>query len=655
LNDSIAIWSAWASLTAQNNFIEGSSATWSSSNKLTYTGIHAESTIDKNILISGNVMSQMDFGISLSNNAYLYDPSTGTKIYSNAISINDPVDPLIVSATPLKYTYGISENEYFNRYTSNVVIGGTTSASANLIIGGMSSIVLQGATNTKILNNYLQLTDNSATILKYHHQSSVFAQNCNNVQVSANNFLGNGALYDDQYLGTNYTSSVHRKVGVAFENTTSSELCTNAFSSLGYSSYFTGMNASTRMRSNVMSDPTGTGVRCGVVLSNSNTVSAQIGDQGNATDQHHNNDFTGTFSSSYMTYVINPFGSQSAFYYKSSGGLDYGEPSNNGTTGALGTSLRSVPGSTTDPTCCDFTSTLASCSPDWFKFLPADFTHAVAAGNIYAYADSARHDGALWIAQRQLYRELMDDSTFLNSDTAYANFASAYASSDVAKTVSIDQYLYAIEQAKGDTLLADSLNYLSLISNALNVSKTMDATVIYSQNAQQLYNIYLATLAKGKEITDSANLAFVSTLAHSCPYDEGDAVYMARSIYSRYNSPQTGMPDDALCNPLDSSAIKHSKSSPKQAKDSLAIPTAYARIVPNPASNMTTLIYHNDAVSFNKLEIYDNLGRIIWSTSVTGSEGKVSIDLTGISEGIYLVRFTADDKLLLGTKLVVNK
>ncbi len=178
-------------------------------------------------------------------------------------------------------------------------------------------------------------------------------------------------------------------------------------------------------------------------------------------------------------------------------------------------------------------------------------------------------------------------------------------------------------------------------------------------NAQGLYTIYLKTLAIGNQVTDSTDLAFIYTLAHSCPYDAGDAVYMARSMSALYFSNEIGLDDDVLCSEDTSISHEmrhHNTNEPSSATaDSVIARVAFAKLAPNPASNATTIIYNSGYASYNKLEIYDNLGKVIWSTSVTGSEGKVSIDLTGMSEGIYLVRFTTDDKLLLGTKLVVNK
>jgi hypothetical protein len=144
-------------------------------------------------------------------------------------------------------------------------------------------------------------------------------------------------------------------------------------------------------------------------------------------------------------------------------------------------------------------------------------------------------------------------------------------------------------------------------------------------------------LAIGNQVTDSTDLAFIYTLAHSCPYDAGDAVYMARSMSALYFSNEIGLDDDVLCSEDTSISHEmrhHNTNEPSSATaDSVIARVAFAKLAPNPTSNVTTLIYNTGAYTYNKTEIFDNLGRPIWSSSANGSSGKISIDLSAMAAG----------------------
>ncbi len=82
---------------------------------------------------------------------------------------------------------------------------------------------------------------------------------------------------------------------------------------------------------------------------------------------------------------------------------------------------------------------------------------------------------------------------------------------------------------------------------------------------------------------------------------------------------------------------------------------AFASVAPNPASDQASLFYSTNSNSQNRAEIFDMTGNLIWNSNTVGSSGNININLSAMPAGIYLVRFTADDNILLNTKLVVTK
>jgi hypothetical protein len=81
----------------------------------------------------------------------------------------------------------------------------------------------------------------------------------------------------------------------------------------------------------------------------------------------------------------------------------------------------------------------------------------------------------------------------------------------------------------------------------------------------------------------------------------------------------------------------------------------FASVSPNPVSDQAGLFYSTNSNSQNRAEIFDMTGNLIWNSNTVGSSGNINIDLSAMAAGIYMIRFTADDKVLLNTKLVLEK
>ena len=90
-------------------------------------------------------------------------------------------------------------------------------------------------------------------------------------------------------------------------------------------------------------------------------------------------------------------------------------------------------------------------------------------------------------------------------------------------------------------------------------------------------------------------------------------------------------------------------------EDIKAAHPAFALVSPNPASDRAQIIYYTGVSTSNTAEMYDITGRLVWSKDLSGCSGEINIDLSAFCTGIYTVRFTAEDKLLFSTKLVIMK
>ena len=76
------------------------------------------------------------------------------------------------------------------------------------------------------------------------------------------------------------------------------------------------------------------------------------------------------------------------------------------------------------------------------------------------------------------------------------------------------------------------------------------------------------------------------------------------------------------------------------------------KVYPNPASDQVQISY--DTNSEATIELYDMQGKLLKTMQTVGLQGTVSIPLTNLSRGLYLVKFITNDGVKQVKKLVVE-
>ena len=77
-------------------------------------------------------------------------------------------------------------------------------------------------------------------------------------------------------------------------------------------------------------------------------------------------------------------------------------------------------------------------------------------------------------------------------------------------------------------------------------------------------------------------------------------------------------------------------------------------ISPNPVSALATLKYDFATLPENaSLKVYNTIGSLVKEIKLEGQEGKASIDLTNLSDGIYVYSLHVNDKIISTKKLIV--
>lgn len=625
-NNDIAIRSDWATLTVQNNAIAGNSFTSVLDNKV---GVYTQNVLNRNIQVINNYMDNIDVGVSL-----LTNTDATVFISGNTINVNPTQgNPYSILSLGYKCTYGIYETELFPDFLNSNI-----SIMDNSITGGLDNIYLN---NTSGINigfithpNHFSLPDNTSVV---GARNGIYASDCLGLKILDNTFVGNGGVYDDGLFGASSpyvtTSDAYQVRGIGFSNTGSySDICSNTFTNIGYAMYFEADCDQTHIasaNSNTINE-----TKFGVFLHDLSGADGLIGPQADGTALlagvptacHQGIAFTGPFDNSpntYQTFTYNSDGSNSPFYVYGTSG-----PSSNGTNGSLTTAIQTNPGG----------AAAHECS---YTFSRSNFSIATALGDISAYNHGSYSDGELWIAQHHLFNQIIKDTALLNSDTTYQNFYNSLKNGDFGILSQIEQNLSAMAMTM-DTTTKDSL-----LTIAKGLNGKLSLATVFCSSIFSINDIYLRTIAQRKAIKDTNDLSLIWTLAHSCPLVYGDAVYSARSLCSQY-FPLESFDDGILCTATESDSSKrHHKS--------IVIDSVYARVIPNPAINIATVYYSTSANMTNRIELYNNIGEMVFTTQLAQNSGKIELNISAYPSGVYMLRFLSDEKAILNTKLVIIK
>ncbi|UPT65383.1 MAG: T9SS type A sorting domain-containing protein [Sphingobacteriales bacterium JAD_PAG50586_3] len=80
-----------------------------------------------------------------------------------------------------------------------------------------------------------------------------------------------------------------------------------------------------------------------------------------------------------------------------------------------------------------------------------------------------------------------------------------------------------------------------------------------------------------------------------------------------------------------------------------------ATIYPNPANNYTSINYNiATSVTNSSLEVFDNIGRIVYSAELNSASGNLDVPTYSLSAGIYYVRIRKDKSIFWTGKLAVQ-
>lgn len=199
-------------------------------------------------------------------------------------------------------------------------------------------------------------------------------------------------------------------------------------------------------------------------------------------------------------------------------------------------------------------------------------------------------------------------------------------------------------QAQSDTILGNISNQRTNTAASIRQSNSaINATQAYELNQQQANDIFLQTVAVGNTNYTTAQTNTLLSIAEQCALCGGDAVFMARAMYSKVD-PSRKFVDQELCQgaqpikqPLDSKQVKFS-------------------IMPNPASYWALIAVEGGGRFEGQAQIIDISGKLVGSFVVEMLEGEpYLLDLSALQTGFYTVRLTQESNVLLTEKLIIAR
>ena len=218
------------------------------------------------------------------------------------------------------------------------------------------------------------------------------------------------------------------------------------------------------------------------------------------------------------------------------------------------------------------------------------------------YYDSLDADMQYW-AQRQVYELLLSDDSLMLQGTAADTLLALWK--DSVATGNIGAFRTVADSAIANAAYAAELNY--------NITPLNHA----EENEQAVYAIYFALA--GDE-PDSAQHETLSAIAAENAISGGGGVYMARVMIDTNADDVTGIASLRMI-------------APKQ-----AVVSHSGKLYPNPAN---TIVFYEDDLDITEngtIILLDMLGKQLKDYKLTKGNNLISIPVSDLAKGIYLVK-----------------
>ena len=237
-----------------------------------------------------------------------------------------------------------------------------------------------------------------------------------------------------------------------------------------------------------------------------------------------------------------------------------------------------------------------------------------------------------------LYRTLLKEgAAYYQGDAILSKFMKAMQGTVHEKLVA------------ADTLLLHAGTDSTKINAALNHNNGFVPQGAHDRYLQAVNNLFAAHV-KQKHGLNATQIQNLKSIAQLCPYQYGEGVFRARALLSRFDATK-------YINPCEQPAFpqKVTTAGRMEATDINTIATlAKTSIFPNPNSGSFSISYEGNAKQLS-IEVYNILGALVASQPATTENGSSVTQISGLPEGVYMIRLNGDGALIKTERIIVTK
>ncbi len=232
----------------------------------------------------------------------------------------------------------------------------------------------------------------------------------------------------------------------------------------------------------------------------------------------------------------------------------------------------------------------------------------------------------------------------IETQLAGGTFTTQQVAQKRAQQAQLQQDIVAL-QAQSDGIVTNFNSQKSATTLSLmQQNAAIVANAVYEQNQQQVYDVFLRTVARGHANFSPGQLATLESIADQCYICGGDGVFLARSLYALAD-PNKLYNDDLLCG---GQLIKR--------EPSQGIHSDQFKVSPNPANTWALLESASDVELEGEIMLFDLSGRLISTEAITIGDGiSHLLDLSNVSTGFYTVKVLMGGKTVHTDKLVITR
>ncbi len=266
--------------------------------------------------------------------------------------------------------------------------------------------------------------------------------------------------------------------------------------------------------------------------------------------------------------------------------------------------------------------------------------------------ESDFEDGATERFENDLYRWLVTHPAERNSDINFLDFYNN-KQSDYGPMAAIEARFRLLSDS---LTIEDTLTWQNNYDSLLYLNTILVPHNLFETNAKWVNALYLRYILQGLENLTATELTNLETIAITCPYLSGTAVYRARAIVSSY-MPGIHYDDLVICN--SQGVYKNGNTKLQEQINALAnahhekvLDASHVMVYPNPTSNLVTIEYSDDTDELITFSLYEITGKVILEQTLPSHSKRYTIDLHEYAQGVYSYKITTRANAVFNGKLI---